>query len=732
MADGPALIPLAKSVIYLGTYLTLGHCALPGVKHRLQEAKGREAKIYRAVRSRRLLSLTHRLRIWRACAVSSATFGLTPLGMTYPAATLLRGWFYKQLRAVTNTPAHLSHVSNAALSTKHDIPDPVDQLEHCIRQKRDKLQTKENDITNTADIQHFWEQTHLAYKDLTTTALQDSPVVPVVPTITGLACPECGVYFPSTKTLRQHLALKHKKLVTIDPEEAKNYQPHQHSVNGMPQCKHCKKNLQTWGALRQHVLTYACRPQTSRQDTPPPYTPTSPTEGKPQSAPVSTTPNTCPPEAQERWEGEAHTRQKAMNAPASASAPEPSHELPVLRRPENKHALLTPPVALTTLHAWAKELHTYCGFCNQWIARNGSVKEHIKRMHPAIWDACLDSFDKDCSHYRDIIQRDRDCELCDQKVHTADRHMRNCVVLFQVAVASAWHRAGAPEHSENTQINPSLFTAQIVKKLLEEPALSAPQEDKPLLTFLERNCALCSHPVVNQQDWRRHMKKSHDLEWISAQADIASTLEGIELSRPCKFCRVAYTKTPLSVSRSFSFPSCATMSETSAAMWEVASVWGAHSPMHEDQSDDELQPAKFPKKAGKGAGKLEKRPREPQAAPPRGPKQAHLLTLARMMARHETALQQLEADRSWVIFIDSGSLGIINQLMRTTATWKKQRSKNECSCSLRQALMGAMLMELEARMVKLETDASAQTPLARAKILLQDPLRRQYTKWNSE
>ena len=43
MADGPALIPLAKSVIYLGTYLTLGNCALPGVRHRLQEAKGSSA-----------------------------------------------------------------------------------------------------------------------------------------------------------------------------------------------------------------------------------------------------------------------------------------------------------------------------------------------------------------------------------------------------------------------------------------------------------------------------------------------------------------------------------------------------------------------------------------------------------------------------------------------------------------------------------------------------------------
>ena len=103
-----------------------------------------------------------------------------------------------------------------------------------------------------------------------------------------------------------------------------------------------------------------------------------------------------------------------------------------------------------------------------------------------------------------------------------------------------------------------------------------------------------------------------------------------------------------------------------------------------------------------------------------------------MMARHEMALQQLEADRSWVIFVDSGSLGIINQLMLTTAMWKKQRSKNECSCSLRQALMGAMLMELEARMVKLETDTSAQTPLVRARILLQDPLRWQHTKWSQE
>ena len=169
------------------------------------------------------------------------------------------------------------------------------------------------------------------------------------------------------------------------------------------------------------------------------------------------------------------------------------------------------------------------------------------------------------------------------------------------------------------------------------------------------------------------------------------------------------------------------------AMLEISQMWGTHSAMAEDgQSDDELVPTKFPRRAGKGAGKLEKRSREPSAAPARGPKQTHLLTLARMMARHEMALQQLEADRSWVIFVDSGSMGIIHQLMQTTATWKKQRSKNECTCGLRQALMGAMLLELEARMAKLAQGTAAQAPLVRAKILLQDPLRWQYTRWNPE
>ena len=60
------LFRLATSVVYLGTHLTLEGGGKAVVQHRLAEARDREAKIKRAVQSRRLLGLQHRIRIWQA------------------------------------------------------------------------------------------------------------------------------------------------------------------------------------------------------------------------------------------------------------------------------------------------------------------------------------------------------------------------------------------------------------------------------------------------------------------------------------------------------------------------------------------------------------------------------------------------------------------------------------------------------------------------------------------
>ena len=92
----------------------------------------------------------------------------------------------------------------------------------------------------------------------------------------------------------------------------------------------------------------------------------------------------------------------------------------------------------------------------------------------------------------------------------------------------------------------------------------------------------------------------------------------------------------------------------------------------------------------------------------------------------------LEADRSSIMFMDSGDLGITQRLLKTTASWKRSRAQGTCNCGLRQALMGALLMELEARMAKLLTDQDAQQKLISAGLLQKDPWRWNCTKWDAE
>ena len=85
--------------------------------------------------------------------------------------------------------------------------------------------------------------------------------------------------------------------------------------------------------------------------------------------------------------------------------------------------------------------------------------------------------------------------------------------------------------------------------------------------------------------------------------------------------------------------------------------------------------------------------------------------MAKLLMHHQNTLQLPEADR-FVIFMETGGLDIIPQLQATTKQWKSSREAGTCSCSFRQALLGSVFMELEARLVKMETDASAQTPLS--------------------
>ena len=177
---GLVLLPIRAEVTYLGTVLSLKSWEEKAAKHRLTEARSRNAKIRRATNSRQLFALSHRIRIWKACAVSGAVFGLGPIGLTAKSAVLLRQWFQKQLRAVTGSQAFLTGESNAALRERAAVQDPVDALADSVARKLEKLQLKEPDITNTPDIVAHWESCRDTFDGLRTTVSTDS-IVPAPP-----------------------------------------------------------------------------------------------------------------------------------------------------------------------------------------------------------------------------------------------------------------------------------------------------------------------------------------------------------------------------------------------------------------------------------------------------------------------------------------------------------------------------------------------------------------------
>ncbi|CAE7224369.1 unnamed protein product [Symbiodinium natans] len=629
-----ALIPIACYTTYLGTHLSLQTEAHKVVGYRIAEANKRTGKIKKATRSRKVFGLAHRVRIWQACAASSATFGLIAFAPSAKAVALLRGWFYRQLRAVADSPAHISHETNKQLRQRLGVQDPIDATVQRIRHKLDKLRVAEASIINQPQTLQYWEsmlQQYLIFHTDNIDAEPDSRLIPVpAQQSQPVACPVCGVYFPSNKTMRQHRGRVHKVYVSSHRHDDDMYQQQDHSAGGMPQCIHCGLKTGSWDALRNHILNNVCGWQ-------------------------------MPP---------GPTREAEQQEPT----------IPLLRRPEVAKQLLQSDSKLQIVSDHARSLIQHCGFCGQWIAKGGSVKEHIKRMHSHIWHASIGNLDTECAMYKSHLTRDSVCDLCEVMVYQPDRHTRSCTVIFQTALATAWHKVGAPDTAPvardvRTCITDEFLARQLNPDVHRQVKMEA--GDSEVIDMLTRHCGLCLQRLTNQQDWRRHCANQHKEE--------------------------------------------------------VANMWGQHSPMElimRDRPTEEEngEGRKFRRREGKGPGKAK---REPIPAPNQQlAKQVQVLT--KYVSQHAMALQLLEADRSWVLWMDSGAMGIIPQLVKTTATWKESREQNKCTCSLRQALLGSLLLELQARLAKMEGDKAAQAPLIQRKMLVAEPMAWSYTRWNPD
>ena len=270
-------IPIAAEIQYLAIVVSVRRStATLSVCHRLQEADKRTAQLRRSTRSRRILAAKTRLRIWQTCVLTSALHGLHAIKLGGPDALKLSQWFHRQVRAITRLPAHITKVSNAELRQKFNLEDPITILLHRAEQKLGKVQANQNKNPGCCPAAiSEWADIVAHYKALL--AASQAKIVEVSDARTELyhACPEFGLYFPSAKTQRQHLARKHG--VKVTKIENVQFDVAKHAKNGMPQCRFCNTKFSSMEALRSRVLRNTCEwhhsekptaPSTERADAP--------------------------------------------------------------------------------------------------------------------------------------------------------------------------------------------------------------------------------------------------------------------------------------------------------------------------------------------------------------------------------------------------------------------------------------------------------------------------------
>ena len=209
--------------------------------------------------------MQQRLRLWRACVLSIAQYGLTAVGLDDVGATKYRAHVYRQLRIITGNPGHLTHETNSSLASRYAVSDPVHDLYLKAVQRVHQAKRTLLHLQGTL-IQQRWTQLLADLAIHSRHVQHDKGTLTEVTKVIRIqcSCNECGQQFGSFHALRTHIGKAHPEnsgaltKASYPERSARNDAYIKHSVEGKPQCKHCNKQFSGWAAYMAHYNQRAC------------------------------------------------------------------------------------------------------------------------------------------------------------------------------------------------------------------------------------------------------------------------------------------------------------------------------------------------------------------------------------------------------------------------------------------------------------------------------------------
>ena len=232
-------------------------------------------RILPALRSNSV-ALQHRVLVWQSCVLSTLMHGLDSAGLAPGGSTLLHKHVVRQLRLVSKAPSYITHEAPETLRTRLRVADPLETLRLRVQRRIQNCREGHMASLQPKPVHHWWQQLedNLRTAAVDPQQLQHHHPMSVPTRLVALAqpvkpvpCPTCGFYFPTTRILRIHIALKHKSStpssdVTSQPARRPQSEMRrdfmQHSQSGLPMCRHCTWVFTSWPSFCMHFERARC------------------------------------------------------------------------------------------------------------------------------------------------------------------------------------------------------------------------------------------------------------------------------------------------------------------------------------------------------------------------------------------------------------------------------------------------------------------------------------------
>ena len=255
-SSGVLNVPLTDCFTYLGARVSYSNFERQTLEWRLSKGEAAFQRLGKVLKGQHHLTAPQRLRLWQACVWTTTQYGLTASGLPPAGIQRLETFVVRQMRAVLRLPAHITRTTNAEVCSAANFPLPHVALQNLLCAEGDRISAAPADPFVCVPTDSWWRQ------------IQSTLDAQVLHGITHLdpelcdaqICPHCGITYHTRAALKTHIAKQHQDLhgETAGPQRP-CFSKSADSQDGLPQCRHCKKQFPTWQLLERHITGGYCR-----------------------------------------------------------------------------------------------------------------------------------------------------------------------------------------------------------------------------------------------------------------------------------------------------------------------------------------------------------------------------------------------------------------------------------------------------------------------------------------